>query len=170
MFTTVSGYFIERLSYGTAPEFALRTKKGETSIRCKVTPPAMREDDIICVVLWNNEVVSISNFGTGTEIQYRVLVPDGPYWREEITFFHAGCLAFLVLLMVCSAFLAGMFYDTKVFPDVPVPALLMMAGLTYAVFIWCIFHRAIVTQHNARITNEIQKRTMAASVEALSRN
>jgi hypothetical protein len=130
----------------------------------------MREGDIICVVLWNNEVVSISNFGTGTEIQYRVVAPQGPYWREEITFLHASFLALLVLLMDCSAYFAGMFYDTKVFRDVPVPALLMMAGATYAVFVWCIFHRAIVTQHNARITNEIHKRTVAASVEALNRN
>ena len=91
-------------------------------------------------------------------------------WREEITFLRASCLALLVLLMDCSAYFAGMFYDTKLFRDVPVPALLMMAGATYAVFVWCIFHRAIVTQHNARITNEIHKRTMAASVEALSRN
>jgi hypothetical protein len=170
MFTTVSGYFIGRLSYGTAPEFALRTNKGEVSICCKAAPPVMREGDIICVVLWNNEVVSISNFGTGTEIQYRVVAPQGPYWREEITFLHAGFLALLVLLMDCSAYFAGMFYDTKVFRDVPVPALLMMAGATYAVFVWCIFHRAIVTQHNARITNEIHKRTVAASVEALNRN
>lgn len=170
MFTTVSGYFIGRLSYGTAPEFALRTNKGEVSIYCKAAPPVMREGDIICVVLWNNEVVSISNFGTGTEIQYRVVAPQGPYWREEITFLHAGFLALLVLLMDCSTYFAGMFYDTKVFRDVPVPALLMMAGATYAVFVWCIFHRAIVTQHNARITNEIHKRTVAASVEALNRN
>ena len=35
----------------------------------------MRENDIICVVLWKNEFVSNSNFGTGTEIQYRVLAP-----------------------------------------------------------------------------------------------
>jgi hypothetical protein len=170
MFTTVSGYFIGTLSYGAAPKFALRTNKGEASICCKAAPPVMRENDIICVVLWKNEVVSISNFGTGTEIQYRVPTPAGPYWREEITFLHAWCLALLVLLMVCSAFFAGMFYDAKVFRDVPVPALLVMAGVTYAVFVWCIFHRAIVTQHNARITNEIHKRTMAASVEALNRN
>jgi hypothetical protein len=83
MFTTVSGYFVGTLSYGAAPKFALRTNKGEAIICCKAAPPVMRENDIICVVLWKNEVVSISNLGTGTEIQYRVLAPEGPYWHED---------------------------------------------------------------------------------------
>jgi len=167
MFTTVSGYYVERLSYGTAPQFVLRTNKGEAKICCQAAPPMMREGDIICVVLWNDQVVSISNLGTGTEIQYRVLSPLGPYWREEITFFRAWCLAILVFVMDGSAYLAGMFYDTKLFRDVPVPAFLMVAAATYGVLVWCIFHRAIVTRHNASVTNAIQKRTMAASSEML---
>jgi len=170
MFTTVSGYYVGRLSYGTAPEFALRTNKGETRIGCKGAAPAMRENDIICVVLWNNEVVSISNFGTGTEMQYRVVAPQGPYWREDITFLRAFYMALLVVLMICSAFFAGMLYNTSGFRDVSVPAILMMSVVTYAVFLLCVFHRAIVTQHNARITNEIHKRTIAASAESLSSN
>jgi hypothetical protein len=79
-------------------------------------------------------------------------------------------MALFVLLMICSAFLAGMLYNTNGFRDVSVSAILMLSVATYAVFGWCVFHRAIVTQHNARITKEIQKLTIAASAESLSRN
>ena len=167
MFRTVSGEFVEQTSYGTNPEFLLRTKKNEVRICCRVAPPVMREGDMICIVLWNEEILSIANLGTGTEIRYRVLAPQGPYWREEVTVFDLLLVAMVVLTMDGAMFIAGAFSQARLYADYPILMAGVIAMIGYGMVLWIICRSAIVNRHNAKITNAIQKHSMEASIQML---
>jgi hypothetical protein len=63
--------------------------------------PPCRVDDHVCVVLYREKILAISNFSTASAESYRVMAPDGPYKKDVIN--KRSLIIAVALLSVISA-------------------------------------------------------------------
>jgi hypothetical protein len=147
----ISGYLAKKDHYGDGKEFALRTVSGKMRFSAPANIPPMREGDMITVVTWGDTICAISNLSTGAEFRYNVSRPHGPYRSEKITW-----ITILGLNLGIGALPLIGFLLAKSTNDI-LASLLIPWAIAWAAVASFLWYRAIVTNHNVRISDEVQK-------------
>jgi hypothetical protein len=148
---TISGYVAKKDHYGDGKEFTLRTVSGKVHFSAPGNIPPMREGDMITVVTWGDTICAISNLSTGAEFRYNVLRPHGPYRSAKITWIAILGLNWGIGTLPLIGFLLAK-STNDILTSLLIPWAIAWAAV--ASFLW---HRAIVTNHNVKISDQVQK-------------
>jgi hypothetical protein len=134
----------------------------EGSFTVQPLPPC-RIDDHVCVILYGQKILAISNFSTASAETYRVMAPDGPYkkWLVSkemvvmgITLLSVFSALFAYAVQICSR--TGEWYAQGV--------LVMLCACIFSWILICINESPVAW--NSKIDAEIQRAIINAAANA----